>query len=273
VDVAFIGPFGRLTLVECKLWRNPEARRKVVAQILDYARVVTKWSYADLQRQVAARTGLTGHVPFELARARNSALSEQPFVDQVTSSLRDGRFALLIAGDGIREDVSAIAELVNRNSAMGFSFGLIEVALYAIPAGGMLVQPRLVARTKTIERTVMFVRDASQVEVEDEEASNQSTSASGPSQEGERQAAYRRWWQPILDTKLDDPEQDPPKLYWPNNVRAQLPMKGTSILCYATADGLVGVCTSGRTGYYEEFVRFAEANKEALLAELPPGTV
>lgn len=50
LDIAFINPVGRLTLVECKLWRNAEARRKVVAQVLDYARAVKGWSYADLQR-------------------------------------------------------------------------------------------------------------------------------------------------------------------------------------------------------------------------------
>ena len=29
-------------LIECKLWRNPEARREVVGQILDYAKVLTR---------------------------------------------------------------------------------------------------------------------------------------------------------------------------------------------------------------------------------------
>ena len=33
LDIAFINPFGRLTLVECKLWRNPQSRREVVAQV------------------------------------------------------------------------------------------------------------------------------------------------------------------------------------------------------------------------------------------------
>jgi hypothetical protein len=37
LDLAFIDPNGHLTLVECKLWRNPEARRKVVAQVLHYS--------------------------------------------------------------------------------------------------------------------------------------------------------------------------------------------------------------------------------------------
>lgn len=37
-DNLFISPLGRLTLVETKLWRNPESGREVVGQLLDYAR-------------------------------------------------------------------------------------------------------------------------------------------------------------------------------------------------------------------------------------------
>src|SRR3712207_2011330 len=63
LDIAFISPSGRLTLVECKLWRNPEARRKVVAQVLDYARSISRWSYSDLQRQVSIATAKQGNIP------------------------------------------------------------------------------------------------------------------------------------------------------------------------------------------------------------------
>src|SRR5215207_5868727 len=76
VDITYINRDGLLTLVECKLWRNPEARRKVVAQVLDYARAVAEWCYADLQRQVSIATGRTGNIPFELARAQNPELEE-----------------------------------------------------------------------------------------------------------------------------------------------------------------------------------------------------
>jgi len=48
---------GRLAVVEVKLWRNPEARRKVVAQILDYAKELSNWDYEDLQREVSKRVG------------------------------------------------------------------------------------------------------------------------------------------------------------------------------------------------------------------------
>ena len=33
LDILYINPKGFLSLVETKLWRNPEARRSVVAQI------------------------------------------------------------------------------------------------------------------------------------------------------------------------------------------------------------------------------------------------
>ena len=37
LDNLLVTPAGDLALVECKLWRNPEARREVVAQIIHYA--------------------------------------------------------------------------------------------------------------------------------------------------------------------------------------------------------------------------------------------
>jgi hypothetical protein len=39
IDAVFVTPSGRLALLETTLWRNPEARREVIGQILDYAKV------------------------------------------------------------------------------------------------------------------------------------------------------------------------------------------------------------------------------------------
>ena len=38
LDILMVSPNGELTIIETKLWRNPKARREVVAQILDYAK-------------------------------------------------------------------------------------------------------------------------------------------------------------------------------------------------------------------------------------------
>lgn len=52
IDNLFISPDGYLTLVETKLWKNPEARREVVGQIIDYAKELSKWTYTDLDNCV-----------------------------------------------------------------------------------------------------------------------------------------------------------------------------------------------------------------------------
>src|SRR4051794_37654957 len=44
VDLILINPDGMIVLVETKLWRNPEARRLAVVQIIDYAKEIAKWT-------------------------------------------------------------------------------------------------------------------------------------------------------------------------------------------------------------------------------------
>src|SRR5512144_2824257 len=43
IDLLYVTPEGRLVIAETKLWRNPEARRAVVTQILDYAKELATW--------------------------------------------------------------------------------------------------------------------------------------------------------------------------------------------------------------------------------------
>ena len=60
---------GYLTLVETKLWRNPEARRTVVAQIIDYASHLSTWTYDELRQAVLA------------SRNHDAVTSSDPLVD------------------------------------------------------------------------------------------------------------------------------------------------------------------------------------------------
>jgi hypothetical protein len=48
VDNLLINANGRIRLVECKLWRNPEAGRQVVARVLDYAGELAQLSFKGL---------------------------------------------------------------------------------------------------------------------------------------------------------------------------------------------------------------------------------
>jgi hypothetical protein len=158
LDCLFVTRFGGLVVVECKLWRNPQARREVVGQILDYAKELATWDYADLQREVSIARGERGtNALFHLVAARYPETDEAAFVDAVARNLARGRFMLLRAGDGIREGTEAIVQYVSRHAGLHLTFGLVEVAGYEFPDGRLLVQPRLLARTANIERAVVRV--------------------------------------------------------------------------------------------------------------------
>jgi hypothetical protein len=76
IDNFMVTPSGLPVLVECKLWRNPEGRREVVGQILDYAKELSRWSSSDLQREVRRRLKREGNPLLEMVRAVDPAVDE-----------------------------------------------------------------------------------------------------------------------------------------------------------------------------------------------------
>ncbi len=156
VDALYVNGLGRLTLCEFKLWRNPQARREVIGQILDYAKDLASWSYEDLQRQVSLARGEQGaNVLYELVAERDSDIVEADFIDNVTRHLRRGEFLLLVVGDGIREGVEEIVDFIGRHSGLHFNLALVEAALYSDGANRLIVQPRVLARTEIWRRFVL----------------------------------------------------------------------------------------------------------------------
>lgn len=166
LDILFFNPKGMLTLVECKLWRNPEARREVVGQILDYAKELSKWGYGDLEE--AVRKASKNEIPnlFAHANSESEDMEEELFVDTVSRNLKKGRFLVLIVGDGIKESVESISEFLNNYGHLNFTFALIEETVFELPeilGKGFLVHPRIIARTVEIERTIIRLEHESMV--------------------------------------------------------------------------------------------------------------
>ena len=161
LDNLLVTPSGNLALIECKLWRNPEARREVVGQMLDYAERLARWSYEDLLAAVQKVRKEEGNCLYRLV-AEGNDLDEASFVDAVSRNLRLGRFLLLVVGDGIHEDVAAIAAHLERHSALRFVFGLVQFAVYRFPAGdssGYLALPQILAKSLSIPRPVLILED------------------------------------------------------------------------------------------------------------------
>ena len=56
-DVILIDSLGNIVIVECKLATNPEKKRTVIGQVLDYASSLANLSYDDLDERVAREHG------------------------------------------------------------------------------------------------------------------------------------------------------------------------------------------------------------------------
>jgi hypothetical protein len=205
IDNFMVTPSGLPVLVECKLWRNPEGRREVVGQILDYAKELSRWSSSDLQREVRRRLKREGNPLLEMVQAVDPAVDEMQFNDALTANLRRGRFLLLIVGDGIREGVEAIAEYLQVHAGLHFSLGLVELPIYIMPNGDRLVAPRVLLRTTVITRNVVALPDGYGVQDEAQNPSDAEEINTDRSVLGDEQ---RLFWMEFLDgLKLDDPEQ------------------------------------------------------------------
>jgi hypothetical protein len=171
LDLLYVTPQGDLCLVETKLWRNPEARRKVVAQIIDYAKEIAAWTYEDLIEAIGRSGAVTQpsspsddglDAIASLAADESDDFDEQSFIDAVARNLRLGRFLLLIVGDGIREDVEKITDFLQQTPNLGYTLGLIEIGMYRLPGrpdGELLLQPRTLCKTVNIERAVVEIRN------------------------------------------------------------------------------------------------------------------
>jgi hypothetical protein len=279
IDAVFVNRHGALTVVECKLWRNPQARREVVGQILDYAKELARWRYEDLQREVSRSLRQSGNALFRLVADRHPGTDEATFVDAVGRNLRSGRFLLLVAGDGIREGTEAIVQFMQEHSGMRFTFGLVEMAGYEMPDGQLLVQPRVLARTVALERTVLrFTEPAGNLSAGDALATESvetdgDTDDTPPALRRRDPAlieADRRFWERFGQVlKLDDPSQPPPRRRGVGHIRYDLGAPEARIVAYrARSAGLIGTYIVFRGEAGARLFAALESERPELDAEL-----
>ena len=216
IDAVYITSLGRLVLAEFKLWRNPQARREVIGQILDYAKEFASWSYEDLQREVSKSLNRQGNVLYDLVRENSPDLDEAVFVDRVSRHLARGEFLLLIIGDGIQEGVKNIVEYVQDHSGLHFNLALVEAALYRDSSEHIIVHPRCLARTELIQRFVHDESDSKNSNIEEDDDNNEV-------QPNRTQAENYRFWKAVLDQySFKDVTLNVPEVSTRSNITAKV---------------------------------------------------
>jgi len=155
IDNLYISQNGYLVIGETKLWRNQEARRKVVAQILDYATQLRQWTYSKLQAEWQRQTKNTESLWAYVNPEDHD--DEAEWIDLVNENLSLGRMTLLIVGDGIRSEARQLTEALSGHPDFQFRLGLVELRLYKMNNGDVLAIPTLLARTQEIQRAVVRI--------------------------------------------------------------------------------------------------------------------
>lgn len=125
VDLIAVDAEGRLAIVECKLKDNPEIKRKVVGQLLEYASEVWRLSYDDFdarfRRATRGPSGELGAPVEEQMRTKTADPEWRPgaFRKAVTENLEAGHFHLVFAVDEITDELKGIIEYLNAMTEPG----------------------------------------------------------------------------------------------------------------------------------------------------------
>jgi hypothetical protein len=167
IDNLYISPNGYLTIVETKLWRNPEAKREVVGQIIDYAKELTNWNFTKLNDGVKNSSQLYNNNSkgiIELIKdfEKIEEHEEYKIIDNIERNLKRGRFLLLIVGDGIRESVEEMVDFLSNTPQIQFTLGLVELQFYKNPnvEGELIAIPNLITRTREITRAIVKIENS-----------------------------------------------------------------------------------------------------------------
>ena len=156
IDNLYISSRGYIVIVETKLWRNPESRREVIGQIIDYAKDVQKWDYETLNN--IYKSNHNKNLFDELVALNYYSIDEEAkFIDTVIKNISMARFLLMIVGDGIREGLEKMVNFLNINPTMQYKLALCELEVYEMENQSKLIVPNLLLKTKVIERGIIVI--------------------------------------------------------------------------------------------------------------------
>jgi hypothetical protein len=142
IDLLAFSAGGDIAVVECKLASNPEVKRKVIGQVLEYGANLWELSYEELDEGVRLRRGESLAELMEDA-VQSPEWDEESFRSNVEASLANGNFILMIVVDEINDELARIVRFVNVCGSPSFEFAALEMRRFQAENAEMLV-PRVI---------------------------------------------------------------------------------------------------------------------------------
>mgnify|MGYP001046822633 CR=1 FL=1 len=126
IDILGFTAEGEIAVIECKLANNPEIKRKVIGQVLEYGAALWGMSYEEFDQNIKARAGknLAQLVQDEVD---DPEWDEELFRSNIEDNLQEGNFILVIVVDEINDQLTRIIRFLNACGNPQFSFAALEI--------------------------------------------------------------------------------------------------------------------------------------------------
>lgn len=126
IDLMYIDKEGLLTIVETKLVKNPEIRRTVIGQLIEYASFVSQWTVSEIYN--IASSYLKQTLKEKIASYSGSEFNEDDFKHNIEDNLKNGKIRLIVAVDELNEPLRATITFLNTHS--NFDVLLLQISSF-----------------------------------------------------------------------------------------------------------------------------------------------
>lgn len=137
-DLIGVAANGDIILVETKLAKNPEIRRKVIGQVLEYAAFLWGMEYAQFNQFFVSGEGRSLS---EILAEKSDDFVADEFQNTVSKNLKDGRFFLLIAVDEMNKELERIIAYLS-SCGSGVRLEALAVRVFKTGATSVLAPQR-----------------------------------------------------------------------------------------------------------------------------------
>lgn len=133
-DILAVESSGRPVIIEVKLARNAEARRTIVAQVLDYAASLQGYATEDLERGPLSRhlANLGCSTILEAAQNASADIDGDAFAERLQACLDTGHFRLVLALDRATPDLGRMAAYLDAVTVETLAIDLITVEIHDV---------------------------------------------------------------------------------------------------------------------------------------------
>lgn len=153
IDLLILTSQADIIIVETKLIRNPESVRNVVAQVIDYIKALSGEDISDFTKKISKQSGNIN--------LKQDIKGADRLLSLVSNNIKTGNFKVLILGDLIHSNLFGIVDSIQSAPHLAFTIFLVELNPITLDQDRVLLNPKVLANTLEIERSVIRIEISS----------------------------------------------------------------------------------------------------------------